>query len=657
MSRLRSRCHRCGEEGAALVMVLAFLSLFGLAIAALLGFSQTSFKTTIVVRSQSEALYAADGAVEGAINAIRYDPAAGVSTTEAACKGFDPPELNKVDLTVTCSGSMIAGSAAGPAPRNVPEGAVFTTDGSTRAGIKQASNNDVSIAGNVFVRSESPVSAIDVSPGSSLVVNGDVAARGPCPGVSSSSGTVACSALTPAATAPVYPVDATVPTVYPALPKTCPSSPVIHVLPGYYDSASDLTFISRCVGKIVWFHPGVYYFDFQDTAVTHEWVMDSANTYLTGGTPGGDPVWNSTPTPSLPLAIPGSCDTTKAGVKFIFGGDSRIRVQDGRLEICATPTPSSSITQQIALYGLGTGFSATPTSATLKATGATSGVGQFANASNAIEKDTASADANLSDAVPSASLSMTGFNLAPSIPPGSILTSATMRVAHWDDKFIKSLTATITSSPGGSAVPVTVTPASNDQPGGPLHEESINLLTQAPQLAQQVKANGLQGFSVDYQATVHNNKTATERLGSIQIDVTYTRPAFRTWTGCTEGSAYLSNQNCAMLKVLGNPSQVSIHGTVYAPTAPIDLALTNQSTQVVDRGLVSSVLWLTKTASSTFTGTPISLPPIPPSGPTGRTVTVRAYEGTKLLLVAQVSVNDTIVPAHPVRVSHWSYQR
>jgi len=61
------------EDGQALVLALAFLAFFGLVIAALLSFASASLLSTSQLREQRSATYAADGAVEAAINLARGD--------------------------------------------------------------------------------------------------------------------------------------------------------------------------------------------------------------------------------------------------------------------------------------------------------------------------------------------------------------------------------------------------------------------------------------------------------------------------------------------------------------------------------------------------------------------------------------------------------
>jgi hypothetical protein len=82
--------------------------------------------------------------------------------------------------------------------------------------------------------------------------------------------------------------------------------------------------------------------------------------------------------------FPNGCDPSASGVQWIFGGDSRVYVSDGTLELCAGPNPSGTSTNQmIAVYGVPPTPPVTPTAAA-----ATSGQNSWAtvtNASNALD--------------------------------------------------------------------------------------------------------------------------------------------------------------------------------------------------------------------------------------------------------------------------------
>jgi len=101
MSWLRARLHRNGEQGAALVMALIFLTVCGLTIGGLLTYSNTSSASTTALRKARGTDYDTDAAMNGAIAKLR--------TTGATCgtgaSGYTPSwTLNNtsVPLRVDC---------------------------------------------------------------------------------------------------------------------------------------------------------------------------------------------------------------------------------------------------------------------------------------------------------------------------------------------------------------------------------------------------------------------------------------------------------------------------------------------------------------------------------------------------------------------------
>ena len=107
MGRLRD------EDGVALVLALAFLTFFGLVIAAILGFAEASVRATEGLREQRDIVYAADGAMDGAIQYARTaagrDAGVGAFGTQPTCswEGCIPcitysATLNGKTATVTC---------------------------------------------------------------------------------------------------------------------------------------------------------------------------------------------------------------------------------------------------------------------------------------------------------------------------------------------------------------------------------------------------------------------------------------------------------------------------------------------------------------------------------------------------------------------------
>jgi hypothetical protein len=103
MQRLRD------EDGQALLIALAFLIFFGLIIGTVLWFAEASVRATTQLREQRDTVYAADGAMDGAIQYARSHPEAGAFGTFATCSSLGcvpcinySATLNGKTATVTC---------------------------------------------------------------------------------------------------------------------------------------------------------------------------------------------------------------------------------------------------------------------------------------------------------------------------------------------------------------------------------------------------------------------------------------------------------------------------------------------------------------------------------------------------------------------------
>jgi Tfp pilus assembly protein PilX len=88
------------DDGQALLLALAFLLFFGLVIGVILGFAEASVRATTNLREQRSIAYAADGAMDGAIQYAR-------THLEAGAFGANPcitytTTLNGKTATVTC---------------------------------------------------------------------------------------------------------------------------------------------------------------------------------------------------------------------------------------------------------------------------------------------------------------------------------------------------------------------------------------------------------------------------------------------------------------------------------------------------------------------------------------------------------------------------
>ena len=88
------------EDGQALLLALGFLVFFGLVITVILGFAEASVRATTNLREQRNTVYAADGAMDGAIQFGRQNLAVGAFGA-VPCITYTAT-LNGTTAAVTC---------------------------------------------------------------------------------------------------------------------------------------------------------------------------------------------------------------------------------------------------------------------------------------------------------------------------------------------------------------------------------------------------------------------------------------------------------------------------------------------------------------------------------------------------------------------------
>ena len=102
--RRLSRRFRADEEGMVLIFALAFIAFVGVVGVATMSYASTNLKAGVALRPVRGVQYAADAAVEGAINKLRLDSTLPCTTTGDFFRA-DPPVngqdivLNLVDCT------------------------------------------------------------------------------------------------------------------------------------------------------------------------------------------------------------------------------------------------------------------------------------------------------------------------------------------------------------------------------------------------------------------------------------------------------------------------------------------------------------------------------------------------------------------------------
>ena len=600
------------DAGAALPLVLILVTVIAVVLGALLSFADTSVRTTVNLRDQAASAYTADGALQAAINSIRAGTFTGAAG-EHCFGGSDTLALPNFGA----GGSAAVSCTADPAKVliqcpslsrcNRPGNAILTlgTGGEDGLNIQQPTGSSFRVHGVVYSNSN-----INVVNGS-LDTNTAVYARGGCTGTIRSTPAAACGYGGSGLGAdPGYaPALTSVPPLR-KLPACTKAGSLVTFEPGYYDDAAGLSAMmsssSKCKDSTWWFKPGAYYFDFHNSAAVRPpslpggddvWTLD--NGYLVAGTP-VDETGRIVATPSVPANIPGACDNPiddakAAGVQFVFGGDSRLAVKAGQAEICGT---YSADRPPVAVYGLTSG-AASPVTATPTPSGAPTGTFTSAPAGSLSTVDgTFATWANTLNGNQSATVTTTGYAPPAAIPAGSVLQSARVRVVHGNDSGSDQDKLSVQLNPSG--VPVTV-PAYADKL---LHTDLVDVAT--PALAQQVYDGTFTGAQLSYTAAVKHK--GTEQVDALQLELTYTPPALRAESGCTQ-LPYPTSAACALLTSVNNSgNRFYVQGTTYAPKAVLDITLNNATEPIFRFGVIARSLWVKETGSVTFTGAVIEVP-------------------------------------------------
>jgi hypothetical protein len=138
VTRRPADARRTDESGSALVLALLFVAVFGLIVGVVLNYASAGLRTTTAARETTAKTVSADGAIDGAINALSknlllpgsVDPSP-APLAAVTCFSLSVGQLDYPDpITVTCTplagsgmaivtGDPIADAAASPAPRVV----------------------------------------------------------------------------------------------------------------------------------------------------------------------------------------------------------------------------------------------------------------------------------------------------------------------------------------------------------------------------------------------------------------------------------------------------------------------------------------------------------------------------------------------------------
>jgi hypothetical protein len=417
-------------------------------------------------------------------------------------------------------------------------------------------------------------------------------------------------------------------------PASCSGS--VTLQPGYYDDADKLDALTPNSGNcFIHLAPGKYYFDFHNSSGTapydmaggadHVWDVNSGT--IVGG--------NLDPSDST---VPGRCinpieNDTAQGVQLVFGGDSRVIIDKGAaMEVCGTYHADRP---PVALYGQKTGTatetvipaaSALTTSNPPTVTPSTFTGATVANLQNADGNQITNANLAVwtrpdtgGNPALNGSITMTGFAPPASLPKGTVLTGARLKITHMSDGNANAFTFTPNSGLGLGSYPLPARPT--------LFTDDVDLAT-APgwsALVRSVHDNGYTGGTMKFAASLQKLKTA--RLDAARLELTYYLPSFRAQTTtAVPGNTVATPGGAPVLKALGNNTVVYIQGTSYVPLASLDLGLNNIAESVFRFGVVARSLDIFETASFTYPGAVIELPDNSPGwGFGGTLVQLRVY--------------------------------
>ncbi|HWH29174.1 MAG TPA: hypothetical protein VNU26_09465 [Mycobacteriales bacterium] len=671
--------HRHDDEGAALVLALAFFTIIAIGVTALVTLAETGQRATVAVREQGFEIYSADAAVEHFIAELQANPSLGRDVPGSPCPTKDYA-YNDEPTQVSCTAleDSGVGGGTGATEKNTPPNAILTL-ATSEDGVVHESSNDLRVTGPVVSNSTARVNVASAT----MTVDGPVQAAGACSPNIVSVPAPDCNragALTngddrnyaPQAGLSTRPVPA------PDVTGCTGEGRFVVFEPGWYDSVAELNSIfATCTKSVFWFKPGIYYFDFLDATDATPWSITGAQTRVVGGEPARwTPVSAGGPAPIVPFpeqtptgTSEGGCRTSEEqgaaeGVQWIFGGRSRLFVRDAKVELCA---PANTAQQQIAVYGMtpARDTSATgPGTAALAPTSASrdpdADVIGFVNKDAVLASDGVAAifTATAGGQGNEATVGATVQNM-PTLAPGTTIDYVRLRIRHNAlNGNVRSIGATVEPAGGGTSATLTdatgscstSTTALCRQPSGTPYEQVIDL-GGFPKTAEALAGARI---SVSARARLQGGTAGVYQVDYLALEVGYTQPTYRALSGCLVVS--LDASGCALFENVGSPTSLSLHGTFYAPRAGLRTEITNASVESFRRGVIVRTLRARVTGSSTLQGSPFSLPSIGSGGQTDRSVRIEARQDGEVVLRAVVSF-DASTSGQDATVASWHVLR
>jgi hypothetical protein len=396
--------------------------------------------------------------------------------------------------------------------------------------------------------------------------------------------------------------------------------------------------------------------------------------------------------PAANPTVPGACRHDgdpfwSDGVQFVFGGDSRVYLQSGQVELCNAPSTQH---QEIVLYqvkkataptnGTQAGWRAAtatpsePTGAPCPTSLPTAGSAPFCVPSDALSLNATGATARYAGVIPAATPEVQAINLAGGwsgtpLPAGAQVTGVSALVRHREAGSGGAIALALSGSAGGGCAITaqTVTPVT----GASLGDQTFTL----PACVNNNWAALSLDYTASYSCTTGCALPATPRqaiLDGIELTISYTIPAstgaLSPARGCVTQVPYYNPSDhspgydndgagpnptsCALFKVAADapggdghfPRVVTFWGTVYAPSAAMDVPVDVLTVPVFGRGVVARMLMLGYKVA-TDAQVPVTTAPLTGGQPQNRTVTLTGQaNGKPTKVVATVEFCDLGCP-------------
>lgn len=634
------------DEGSALILSLIVMTVCGLILASVLTFAEARVKTTVALLDEGNAAATVDGATKAAVAALQNSEFN--NKVDELCFGSGATARETLELpnfngkgdsaTVRCKGRTGTGaqsSAVFIGETNKPGLSILTLgDGSTDGlYVKytggQTAAQKVTVNGSVF--SNRTITAVqpertvcdpwwnlfncrrETPPGTLDVVGDNVyaIARVGCVGnVNVVTGPKDCDYGTRAVKPDPRGEDpATLhQTRYelPALPAPAPMpthncnafNGTATFKPGYYNDVSVLNKYTDGVGcKRYIFEPGVYYFDFHNGEPgytmpsdakwkKHEWVVKgNGSSYLVAG--------KVNPKNTSECVKP--TDEENVGVRFIFGGNSRVQFNGVNTTICGSN--ESSTTVPIAIQGVSSVPSGSPAPTTGTLTFADAAAPATPAGFTALQDAKTDNNVGATWKIGGKDLNrfetrmFTASNFQAQIPAGAALDELSVR-ARYKNTATQGASSErrIVMTVGGK----TCTFGDNDDDGdqsndipdsvnGSWMEFSGNLLTNPScnDLVNHIKANGSAGLTATYEVD-QRYYDITETVDT--LEVRYSTYGYRPQTVATPSDATCklsdgfrpdyagSSTGCAAVTFTSDvATRFSINGSVHMPLSAVNI--------------------------------------------------------------------------------------